>query len=463
MKKSIFLLFGFLVSFQIHSQVSFEKFYDHSHSDDGKFVSQLYDNGYIVIGETLIPTDTSRIYLIRTNEYGDTLWTKIFGDLEGSGFYSAAITADSGFIICAYNFINTFPSYFETLLIKTDGNGDTIWTKKYNDGFSGNSIQQTFDGGFIAVGNSTVGLGIELRKFNGQGDAEWVRTYTFMHSTFPNFLIQTADSGFAVAGSMRISGSSPGDDSTMAFLMKFDESGNQDWLKHFAYTQEMSFDCVRQTYDAGFIASGTIAYSGSSDDYYLLRTDFLGDTLWTKTYGDLNYESAVHLSICSDNGFIIAVDYEDTFDGNVIIVKTDMFGDTLWTRFMSYTFGRWIEQTSDNGYVMTGQKFDLMFNSDVYLLKLDSAGNLTTDITYLENPNDIVIYPNPSSGKIYLDLNHGYSGILNIYDLNGRLFKEYELTGQSTIELDFQNMTSGVYFVAINDGERVFVRKVVIN
>ena len=78
----------------------------------------------------------SNIYLIRTNTYGDTLWTRHYDKYQ----------ADAGESV-----LQTAVQYSDIYLIKTDSIGDTLWTKNYNfySDQGPNSIQQTNEGGYI--------------------------------------------------------------------------------------------------------------------------------------------------------------------------------------------------------------------------------------------------------------------------------------------------------------------------
>ena len=61
-------------------------------------------SGYAVIGTTT-PTSTRRdAWLLRTDEAGDTLWTRTFGGEYRDAGIDIALTSDSGFIIVGYTY-----------------------------------------------------------------------------------------------------------------------------------------------------------------------------------------------------------------------------------------------------------------------------------------------------------------------------------------------------------------------
>ena len=84
----------------------------------------------------------------------DTLWTRTYGGSEQDKGYSVQQTTDGGFIISGvYDYGSSNASVF---LIKTDSYGDTIWTKIYGENGSpayGNCVKQSNDSGYVIVGN----------------------------------------------------------------------------------------------------------------------------------------------------------------------------------------------------------------------------------------------------------------------------------------------------------------------
>ena len=347
----------------LSAQITFQKRYGWIGDDEGYSVQQSFDGGYISVGKSDNYTGYINIYLVKTNEYGDTLWTRTFntgaGNTEG---FSVEQTTDSGFIITGF-------TDFEIYLIRTDLNGDTLWTKVYI-GFNdevGYSIQQTFDGGFLIVGKTnTYGAGdddVYLIKTNANGDSLWTKTYGGLSSDEGRYARQTADSGFIIVGSTNSFGNGAND----IYIIRTNMNGDTLWtraigdsLKNYAYS-------VQQTLDGGFIIcgnTGNISYST-----YLLKIDSVGNISWSKTYSG----SAYSVLQTADSGYVFAGS-----NGDALIVKTNLYGDTLWVRTFGELYGvriNFINLTSDRGFIMTGSKnvFDSM-SYDVYLIKTDSNG-----------------------------------------------------------------------------------------
>ena len=98
----------------------------------------------------LIP-GTQYIYLIKTNAEGDTIWTRTLGESGCSNFaWSVQQTYDGGYIITGRTNFNN-PISHDLYLIKTDTYGDTIWTRTYEESV-GYCVRQTYDNGYIIAG-----------------------------------------------------------------------------------------------------------------------------------------------------------------------------------------------------------------------------------------------------------------------------------------------------------------------
>ena len=133
-----------------------------SEEDDiGKYVRQTNDGGYIVVGTMGYQYGVvGDVYLIKTNTYGDTMWTRTYGGVDNEDGECVQLTSDGGYIICG-----TTSSYgaggADAYVIKTSDLGDTLWTKTYGGEGTEEAyyIQQTSDGGYIFIGFSTSCVG----------------------------------------------------------------------------------------------------------------------------------------------------------------------------------------------------------------------------------------------------------------------------------------------------------------
>ncbi len=179
--------------------------YGGSANDMGYTVEVTADGSYIIAGYTSYGAEGSDIYLIKTDSLGDMCWTKIYGGSYIDKAYSMVETSDGGYIIAG----RTRP-YVENngnvYLIKTDGNGDSVWTKTYGgegDEY-GWSVVQTDDGGYIIAGETgSFGAGdvdVYIIRTDTNGDTLWTKTYGGSDNDGGRSVAQTSDGGYIIAG-----------------------------------------------------------------------------------------------------------------------------------------------------------------------------------------------------------------------------------------------------------------------
>ena len=147
----LILFFIILTEFSF-SQITFQKTYGGIEEEDANAIVQTYDGGYLIAGSTRsYGAGNFDLYIIRTDAYGNPIWTKTFG---GTGYDKAQDiikTGNSEYLIAAFS---SSAIQADIYLIKIDDNGDTLWTKtvgtEYNDHVT--KIKYTSDGGFVLCG-----------------------------------------------------------------------------------------------------------------------------------------------------------------------------------------------------------------------------------------------------------------------------------------------------------------------
>jgi hypothetical protein len=357
--------------------------YGGSDTETGWSVQQTTDGGYIIAGHTKsFGAGGHDVYLIKTDANGDTLWTRTYGGTGAERSYSVQQTKDGGYVIAGYT-TSTLFDLADVYLIKTDANGDTLWTRTYGDTYyvdSGRSVQQTTDGGYIIAGHTFYTSGgsnsdIYLIKTDTSGNTLWTRTYGGSGAEYSESVQQTTDGGYIIAGYTN----SFGADIYDVYLIKTDTSGNTLWTRTYGGNPFNMGLSVLQTIDSGYVIAGyTNSFGADGFDVYFIKADANGDTLWTRTYGGSNndYGHSVHKS--TDGGYVIAGCTKSFGAGglDVYLIKTDANGDTLWTR----TYGGsgaetgWsVQQTTDGGYIIAGYTNSFGAGDlDVWLIRIEA-------------------------------------------------------------------------------------------
>ena len=203
-----------------------------SGNDGAACVQQTDDGGYI-IGCGGFAT------LIKTDEFGDSVWTRDYGVAARS----VKQTADGGYIVACDGFAS---------LIKADEFGDSIWTRDF--GIDAACVSQTTDSGYIVAGAIAIEgfLRACLIKTDSSGDIIWQRTYIIGDVSSIPSVQQTTDGGYIAAGLAHF------EEGCWDYcLLKTDAFGDSMWTR--IYGRPGTADevyAVAQTNDGGYILTG---------------------------------------------------------------------------------------------------------------------------------------------------------------------------------------------------------------
>lgn len=327
-------------------------------------------------------------------------WEKTFG---GNGFDEGRDVKecfDGGYIIVGST--SSFgQGYFDVYLIRTDENGETLWTKTYggqsND--RGYSVLQTSDSGYIIVGNTqSFGNGssdVWIIKVNKNGELMWSRTYGGTYADGGLYIVKTFDSCYVISGYTKSFSNNLDAD---IYLLKIDENGNLLWERNYGLRgfglDEFGY-CVKEADDNGLIIVGYGRFPNGHgvDDLWVLKTNSEGETLWTKIFGgelaDYGY------SVLVDNNFLF-VGYAGSFDRNIYLIKTDNNGNLIFERSyggIGYDVGYSITKSLNNHYIIVGSTESFgSGGNDVYLLEIDGNGNILWTRTFGGRSEDIGLF-----------------------------------------------------------------------
>jgi len=229
-----------------------------------EFVQQTSDGGYVLTGYSGT-YDASNIdyWVVKIDSQGNNLWDTTFTGTTDDFIRCIRQTSDGGYILVGSTREFRAKDDSKAFLIKIDSNGNQIFDKTYGikDSSWASSVFLTKDGGYIIVGGTSSGeelIESLLIKTDSNGNQEWVKTFGNMTKNIRTYDgQQTFDGGYILAGAI---GSFIGDSGdtqwSNAIIIKTDSSGNEQWNITVGGDDNDWAYSIFQTTDGGYIISG---------------------------------------------------------------------------------------------------------------------------------------------------------------------------------------------------------------
>jgi len=353
--------------------------------DCGAIIYKTSDtNSYLLGVGTADPSISyNDIFLSKIDLNGDTIWTKYYGGGGSKGFMKCHKDENENYTMIGncYGFGSGNEDFY---LVKINSIGDSIWTKTIGNPFRNyftNSIKQT-NGNTLLLGLTDSIPGLDrndyvLVKIDSLGNIVWNKCYEggFNPGSLWSFN-QLNDGNFIMSGGTQSYGAGSYD----ALIIKTDSIGNLIWTKTIG---GILSDFIRYSVlvsDGIILAGTTNSFGGGNNDFFVIKIDFNGSVIWSKTYGTSTDEITSDISSTNDGGFIISGTYGLLTGTNrdVLLVKTDSLGNIQWSKKYggtSHDLGGLAFQTLDGGYVISGNTFSFGATSyNGYIIKTDSNG-----------------------------------------------------------------------------------------
>jgi hypothetical protein len=312
-------------------------------------------------------------------------------------------------------------------VVKLDSYGNILWKKCFGSEYDeyGYDIEETSDGGYILIGQSSPQSPITgpkgeadiwIVKINSIGEVEWEHGYGGSGFEYGYAVKEIENVGYVF---LAYSQSTDGDvilsgiENAHLWMVQIDFIGDIVWQKPLGTGNYFIHPYLEKTQDGGFIIGGSNnswPSTGCNIGYvegFLLKTDHNGEMQWRKcmggSYSDLIYD----VKQTSDKGYIVcgATNSPEILTGpqhqlDCWVVKTDSIGNILWQNTYGGSMNdaaASIVQTPDGGYafVATVTSFDGDLSdrspantSDCWMVRLNSAGNILSKTCYGGAGND---------------------------------------------------------------------------
>ena len=305
-------------------------------------MEETTDGGFVLGGVTYGPV-SGDFWLVRTDTNGDTLWTRTYGGTSLDYARDIDQTSDGGYILIGTTY-SFGPGGIAFYVVKTDSIGNMDWQDSYgSSGLDrGLSIAETDDGSYLLTGELDTpdrDTQMWIVKIDSSGGTLWTKSYGGNNQEAGRSLRKLNTGGYIIAGWTESFGAG----GINAWLVRIADNGDTLWTRTYGGEgREIAID-VRQTSDGGFIIVGLEGiHSERSENILLIKTNSFGDTLWTYSYDGGGQNDEGHSVIqTSDGGYIFTGFTIPYFNAGarMWLVRTNSIGDTLWTKMLTSGWG----------------------------------------------------------------------------------------------------------------------------
>jgi hypothetical protein len=266
---------------------------------------------------------------------------------------------------------------------------------------------------------------------------EWNRTYGGRIGDFLTDVIRSSDGGFVLSGQSesKVSGDRtvPGNGFSDYWLLKLAANGTKRWDRAYGGNVHQSPNRVRQLADGSYVLAGYSLSGISGDksepnfgdyDYWVIKTDSLGNKLWDKTVGGNGFDILVGMQPTADGGYLLAGYSPSVVSGNKTapnlgdldywLVKLDAQGNKQWDRTLGGSQSDAaldLIRTKDGGFLVGGTSSSGISatksqasrgQGDYWIIKLDALSAPQWDRAFGGSGDDVLNRLCPTADGGYL-------------------------------------------------------------
>ncbi|MES2568103.1 MAG: T9SS type A sorting domain-containing protein [Bacteroidota bacterium] len=466
------------------------KNYGYQYSDYGQSIAVDKDNNIFVKGNS---QNTDLLYKFYSN--GQKLW------VEALPSFGGVVRTDSIGNCFVFN-KNMAPG---GKIAKYDNSGSVLWLKEI-PGVTISDLYTLPSGELIVSGYNISGLNVTV------GNSIVSPNYGFVAKTDNdlNFIWVKVQYRYGIvsiavgpSGKIYTAGNSNGVTQDSSSVRVFDSLGNYfgGIISVNRYLELIAVDKSENIYLAGqqlrtyplAIDQYTLQINCTDcDPGYIVKFNSNGEKLWHKiimqhmTLKSLKLDKTANVYIAGgiSRGLKIDSFFLDNHISESYVAKFDSNGSLLWAKNSE----RLLNPSGDNSYsgisdmdldsegnpIITGamgwhHKFDnivLVSNglSDFLLAKISQDPVVGTSEMAAPNSNNLIIFPNPNTGKFSISL---AGNSLNSISIKNALwqsvfFKNYKNKSSQIETFDLSHLSKGIYFIEVNTDHSAEVKKVII-
>ena len=359
-----------------------------------KYVQETSDNGFIATGDI----GGTGVYLSKFDANGNTIWTKLFGDSFCHAF-CVRVTAGGGYIFAGTT-SSAGAGSTDFLVVKFDASGNILWQKTFGETSAENqpNIIQTQDGNFVLVGTtSSFGEGyfdILVIKIDSSGQVIWSNSYGSEGYEYGYSLIENSNGNLLITGTVKPASGGSYD----ILLLYLSSTGSIISQEVLGGNYGDAGREIAHSSDGGFFITGEIGIGPSFTEVSIIKFSSGGGIIWQKSFNSSAKDFSLSATSTGDGGVLVAATRLSAGGwGDYWLIKLDNSGETIWQKIFSIanlqSTSFKIEGLADGGAIVCGTTF---------LVRIDANGSINNSCD-LESTEAVVpmdtsvqeIPPNP--------------------------------------------------------------------
>ena len=268
----------YLIKLSAAGNIIWTNHYGGAMTDYGKGIALTATGDIIVAGGTAsYGAGGTDVYIIKLNSAGTLLWSKTYGTAANEYANALGNMSDGGFITAG---LTTGFSLNRGYAVRTDSNGDSLWTKAFYLGaFSGSEL---FGVSELASQTDIVFCGRGSSSQYGYAKIVYLKSDLNGTVAYTNFSTNLADAGFAVTATNDSGFAIAGEYENFGMrsqLTKYNSAGVRIWEKRFQYVGGYSNIAysVKQLPSGGYIMGGYTRLPAGNEDMLLIKADSAGN------------------------------------------------------------------------------------------------------------------------------------------------------------------------------------------
>ncbi|XCF07621.1 T9SS type A sorting domain-containing protein [Tamlana crocina] len=504
----LFIIFSVTVHFNLNAQIIWQNTIGGNSFDHIEDVIPTSDGGFMLIGssESGISGDKSEAskgaadyWIVKTNSSGVVQWDKTYGGSGDDYAVTAIETADGSFVILGDSDSDISGDKSENSkgnsdfwLVKISSTGTIIWDKTL--GGSGYeyavSLRETPTNDLMVVGDSDSDISgdksensrgftdVWVVKTNGSGSKTWDKTLGGDADEETTVIELTADGGYilGVIAESGISGDKTINTSNNEdyWVIKINASNTIDWQKTYGGTSEAIsiLTVLMPTDDGGYILAGDsdsniggdkTENSKGESDLWVLKINSTGTIEWQSTLGGDSFEyepsgfkkaGGGYVFACTSSSNISGDKTESSNGDDIWLVELDSNGNLVGEKTFgtgSDEFPQQVLQTSDGHFIIVSDVDEASGDnteapngdSDYWLFKVNNSTLSLEENKFMQHR--VSVFPNPTSGNVNIKTNQKIEGI-EIFDVTGKLISTSKPINNTA---NISHLPQGLYVLRI--------------